>query len=226
MIVIPNWTSNKIICKKSIGDKILIKDNDKYIFDFNKLIPMPQELQVEAGSSGEKGLMYLYIKSKNDLEKIEINKAYKSTNLMSNDIYRDSWFEDIEDNFDKYKNDESFKDSISLGEKYLSNYKKHGYCHWYDWCNANWGTKWNVEDEVDVSYNDKADEYEINFCTAWSIPVGIVKKYSELCNDDEFYWEYQDEDSEDKHILKKINDEIVDTVYSSPKIDNDFLDEI
>lgn len=187
---------------------------------------MPQDLQIEAGSSGEKGLMYLHINSKNDLEKMKINKAYKSLNPFFKDIYRDSCFEDIEDNFDKYANDESFKESISLAEKYLSNYKKYGYCHWYNWCVANWGTKWNVGDEVDVSYNAKTGEYEIDFYTAWSVPVGIVEKYSDLCNDDEFYWEYQDEDSEEKHILKKINDEIVDTVYSSPEIGDNFLDEI
>lgn len=222
----PNWTENRIICKKHIGDKILTKKGSKYSFDFNKLIPMPKELQIEASTSGQKGLIYLFLKSNNDLEKIEINKAYKSINPFFKDIYKDSSFKDIEDNFTNLKNDESFREAIDLGEIYFKNYKNYGHCHWYSWCNANWGTKWNVEDEVDVSYNDKTDEYEINFCTAWSIPVGIVKKYSELCNDDEFYWEYQDEDSEDKHILKKINDEIVDTVYSSQEIDNDFLDEI
>ena len=46
----PNWTSNKITCKKTIGDKILTNTEDGYIFDFNKLIPMPKELNIPAGS--------------------------------------------------------------------------------------------------------------------------------------------------------------------------------
>ena len=65
----PNWTTNKIICKKSIGDKILSKENDDYILDFNKIIPMPDELQIEAGSRGQRGLMYLYSKTDSIEEK-------------------------------------------------------------------------------------------------------------------------------------------------------------
>lgn len=76
----PNWTTNKIICKKSIGDKILSKENDDYILDFNKIIPMPEELQIEAGSRGQRGLMYLYSKTDSIEEKEIINKAYKSLN--------------------------------------------------------------------------------------------------------------------------------------------------
>lgn len=207
----PDWTSNTIKCKKHIGDKILIKDNDDYIFDFNKLIPMPTELDIDPGTAGEEGLMYLYIKSKNDLEKDKINDAYTSVHTSLHDIIWDSKFKEIEDNIDKYENDESFKEFISLGEKYLANYEKYGYCHWYDWCEDNWGTKWNACD-VDVFYDEVKEEYEIFFCTAWSVPEGIVEKYSELCKDDEFYWAYEDDGSEERHVLTKENGEIIDTV--------------
>lgn len=207
----PDWTSNTIRCKKHIGDKILIKNNDDSIFDFNKLIPMPTELDVEASTEGEKGLMYLYIKSKNELEKTEINEAYKSRRTRPNDIYSDSQYKKIEDNIDKFENDKSFKECISLGEKFLANYKKYGYCDWYNWCYANWGTKWNAND-VDVFYDEGKEEYGIFFCTAWSVLEGIVEKYSELCNDDEFYWAYEDDGSEERHILTKENGEIIDTV--------------
>ena len=78
----PNWTTNKIICKKSIGDKILSKENDDYILDFNKIIPMPEELQIEAGSRGQRGLMYLYSKTDSIEEKEIINKAYKSLKIF------------------------------------------------------------------------------------------------------------------------------------------------
>ena len=44
--VMPNWTRNKIICKKSIAEKLLTPVEDTYILDFNKLIPMPSELNL------------------------------------------------------------------------------------------------------------------------------------------------------------------------------------
>lgn len=215
----PNWTENRIICKKHIGDKILTKNGSRYSFDFNTLIPMPKELQVDASSSGEKGLIYLFLKSNNELEKLKISKAYKSINPFYKNIFKDSSYDDIEANFTKYKNDESFKESIILGEKYFENYKKYGYCHWYSWCKANWGTKWNVEEEVKVSYDKEMDEYEICFYTAWCVPVGIVKKYRELCEDEEFYWEYMNEDSDDRHLLKMINGEIIDTICSTENLE-------
>lgn len=215
----PNWTENRIICKKHIGDKILTKNNDKYSFDFNTLIPMPKELQVEASTSGEKGLIYLFTKSNNELEKIEINNAYKSINPYFRDIYNDNFFDKINDNIKEYESNENFKIDLDLGKKYLDNYKKYGYCHWYSWCNRNWGTKWNVEEDVKVAYNKDSNEYEIRFYTAWSVPVGIVKKFKELCTDEEFYWEYKDEDSNERHILKKTNDEIIDTIFQTKDMD-------
>lgn len=47
--VMPNWTHNKIICKKSITGKLLTPVEDTYVLDFNKLIPMPNELDLTCG---------------------------------------------------------------------------------------------------------------------------------------------------------------------------------
>lgn len=51
---IPNWTTNKIICKKELGDKLLTKTDEGYSLDFNKLIPMPKELKIEADLMAKK----------------------------------------------------------------------------------------------------------------------------------------------------------------------------
>lgn len=42
----PNWTHNKIICKKSIAEKLLTSFKDAYVLDFNKLIPMSSKLNL------------------------------------------------------------------------------------------------------------------------------------------------------------------------------------
>ena len=51
-----------------------------------------------------------------------------------------------------------------------TNLIKHGYKDWYDWCVANWGTKWDIEAE------DTSDDNEfinLQFDTAWGPPDGV-----------------------------------------------------
>ena len=37
--VMPNWTHNKIICKKSIAEKLLTPVEDTYVLDFKTIKP-------------------------------------------------------------------------------------------------------------------------------------------------------------------------------------------
>lgn len=235
----PNWTYNRIKCKKEIGDKLLTIKNDIYSLDFNKLIPMPEDLKLDAGSIESDSISCYYL-SLNDGEKYKLMKLLKSKEIFFHHDYWNKYKKDIkyyESNPDKLKNNKDnfnglidfddkklFNSLAELGKQYIENIKKYGYPQWYDWCVENWGTKWNVEDDVDVSYNKNTDEYDITFDTAWSVPSGIVEKYSEFCNDEEFYWEYEDEDYDGTHILRKINGEIIDTILPDNVKENDYLD--
>lgn len=235
----PNWTYNRIKCKKEIGDKLLTIKNDIYSLDFNKLIPMPEDLKLDAGSIESDSISCYYL-SLNDDEKYKLMKLLKSKEIFFHHDYWSKYKKDIkyyESNPDKLKNNKDnfnglidfddkkhFNSLAELGKQYIENIKKYGYPQWYDWCVENWGTKWNVEDDVDVSYNKNTDEYDITFDTAWSVPSGIVEKYSEFCNDEEFYWEYEDEDYDGTHILRKINGEIIDTILPDNVKENDYLD--
>lgn len=235
----PNWTYNRIKCKKEIGDKLLTIKDDIYSLDFNKLIPMPEDLKLDAGSIESDSISCYYL-SLNDDEKYKLMKLLKSKEIFFHHDYWNKYKKDIkyyESNPDKLKNNKDnfnglidfddkkhFNSLTELGKQYIENIKKYGYPQWYDWCVENWGTKWNVEDDVDVSYNKNTDEYDITFDTAWSVPSGIVEKYSEFCNDEEFYWEYEDEDYDGTHILRKINGEIIDTILPDNVKENDYLD--
>lgn len=235
----PNWTYNRIKCKKEIGDKLLTIKNDIYSLDFNKLIPMPEDLKLDAGSIESDSISCYYL-SLNDDEKYKLMKLLKSKEIFFHHDCWNKYKKDIkyyESNPDKLKNNKDnfnglidfddkkhFNSLAELGKQYIENIKKYGYPQWYDWCVENWGTKWNVEDDVDVSYNKNTDEYDITFDTAWSVPSGIVEKYSEFCNDEEFYWEYEDEDYDGTHILRKINGEIIDTILPDNVKENDHLD--
>lgn len=46
----------------------------------------------------------------------------------------------------------------------------------YDWCFSNWGTKWNIGDEVE--FEDHGDELYFNFLSAWSPPCEIILEMS------------------------------------------------
>ena len=206
---IPNWTTNRIICKKELGDKLLTKTENGYSFDFNKLIPMPNDLKIESGSSGEKGLIFLYLTSLKLKEKNKIQNAYKSISPFNINICHDPFFKDINKNLTKYKSDINFKESIDLGKKYLNNYNKYGYCNWYEWSIDNWGTKWNVEDSCNVIYDKDKKEYTITFDTAWNCPIGILKEYSKMCNDGELDWMFYDEDYDGHTYITKENNKLV-----------------
>ena len=236
----PNWTYNRIKCKKSIGDKILTITENGYSFDFNKLIPMPDDLKLDAGSIEGDSIACYYL-SLNDDEKNKLMKLLKSKEASYCHNYWNKYKDDIKklennpkrlnkkiNNFNglfDFDKEKQFTSINELGKQYVENIKKYNFPQWYDWCVKNWGTKWNVEEDVDIVYDKNIDEYDISFQTAWSVPTGIVKWYSELCEDDEeFYWEYEDEDYDGTHILRKINGEIIDTIVPECVNDNDYID--
>lgn len=236
----PNWTYNRIKCKKSIGDKILTITENGYSFDFNKLIPMPDDLKLDAGSIEGDSIACYYL-SLNDDEKNKLMKLLKSKEASYCHNYWSKYKDDIKklennpkrlnekiNNFNglfDFDKEKQFTSINELGKQYVENIKKYNFPQWYDWCVKNWGTKWNVEEDVDIVYDKNIDEYDISFQTAWSVPKGIVKRYSELCEDDEeFYWEYEDEDYDGTHILRKINGEIIDTIVPECVNDNDYID--
>jgi len=57
--------------------------------------------------------------------------------------------------------------------------EKYGYSGWYDWCIANWGTKWDAR--IDDSFLED-DVLTIYFDTAWSPPIPIYQELFEKHN--------------------------------------------
>jgi len=47
-----------------------------------------------------------------------------------------------------------------------------GHSNWYDYCVAEWSTKW---DAINISYEQDGDSIIVYFDTAWSPPDGIFK---------------------------------------------------
>lgn len=75
-----------------------------------------------------------------------------------------------------------------LFDKCCEAYEKTGFCYWYDWNIANWGTKWN-------SYSHKKLAWNIfKFETAWSGVPKLIEIVSEMFPGVRFIYKYADED--------------------------------
>jgi hypothetical protein len=65
-----------------------------------------------------------------------------------------------------------------LEEQGELNRKTHGYTNWYDFCVAEWGTKWDIGGG-DASVDDIEGGLMLGFDSAWSPPIGAYEKLME-----------------------------------------------
>ena len=180
----PNWVQNNITFS---GDDAEIKKTleeikaDKIGFgsiDFNKIIPMPESLNIESGSRTNKG---------KDMVKTYLEKM--SENLKRQEDTYEEIFEDLRKHGEDITDAEE-KEIWNLGVTAVDNLMKYDVPTWYEWCCNNWGTKWNACSCSEVNENSKS----ISFQTAWSTPFPVMKKLSEMFPNIEVQTEYADED--------------------------------
>ena len=156
------------------------KENEELSFDFNKIVPMPKELNIEESSDTDMGLV-LYTNDSQYCDILSMEEIQKRFNLRS-------------------KTEQ--KRILSLGEKAFNNIQKYGVKSWYNFAIQKWGTKWNAYDCCldDVSVDNfkedllNLDNITFNFQTAWSAPAQIFDELSKKYPDVTFYIEYADED--------------------------------
>lgn len=150
--------------------------------DFNKIIPMPESLNIESGSRTDRGLkaysdfIDVYVFSRN---------AEEALNALQN-IPRES-----ENAFLRKRSDVK-ADEWELGKTAWNNVQNYGASTWYEWCTNNWGTKWNA-----YGYDEGTDysaSGNLHFQTAWSAPHPVIKKLAQMYPDIIFEHEWADED--------------------------------
>lgn len=195
----PNWVKTIVKTNSEVLKDVMSKYSDEGSFSFDKVIPMPKDLEIDSGSSGELGMMYLFLESKDDIFKMKINKVFHSLNSFHSDIYRDRRFEEIENKFEKYKKDSNFSKSIELAKKYISNYDKYGHATWYQWCNDKWGTKWDLR-----SFQN--NENTMIFCTAWGFAGNVILELSKKYPDAIFKCKFADEGIAENSGIVSIQD--------------------
>ena len=174
----PNWVRNRLFFddphSKEIADEYIVRDaNGNYNFSLNKIIPMPEELDIEYGSRSDDGLKLYFTKIEKELQKEEVERKLKlvEPNIIYND--RSEIFlsdEKVSELKEKYGDD--FEKIEELGKKQIDNVEKYGYLNWYKFCVDKWGCKW---DGSNTTYDGKV----ITFDTPWSPPIPAIKALAE-----------------------------------------------
>lgn len=184
-----NWVINRLTF---IGDDVtsVIKQhltkaqNGDLCFDFNTVIPMPKDLDIETGSRSMDGIK-LYLGTLNPLvpnlgneeEKMDIrdfaqlvldNFGEQAADHLNRYIIRPSEVADLKE---KYK--DQFDDVVELGKKQMENVQKYGAPNWYEWSLQNWGCKWNSS-ETSVADNS------VYFSTPWAPSIQLVNRLAKM----------------------------------------------
>jgi hypothetical protein len=158
----PNWMYNEVSIS---GDKDTIEEVKNFlkgtdrVFDFDKIAPMPPELEITAGSDEGKALL-----------------AYcEESNLpVPKEAYKQLYIPQDKCEIERYLS-ESWHEHEAYGRKIYENLIQFGYADWYHWRIAHWGTKWNA---IDAVLNESPEELSYAFNTAWSFPFQVIRELS------------------------------------------------
>lgn len=168
----PNHVMNKVTITGPKADRDALKalmqsvddDGKPYCFDFNKVVPMPPELQIEDGSNtstGEALVLHLKHNNSDELEAMLNWPWVKQKGIRT-----------VDELVEHFRSDkDEWAKCITLGEAAIANKAKHGCRTWYDWSIKHWGTKWNAYGDPDVEEGD--NELVYTFQTAWGSPEAI-----------------------------------------------------
>lgn len=185
----PNWVRNRVVALNPQELKKHLIDESGEV-DFNKVIPMPKDLEITSGSYSYEVQNGIYFSeyTKQEMEKqVKVDKLL-SAHYDSNKTQQEFLDECLEDNkilaeIRKIKSlklrGENKTSASNVAEAYDTfikgyfNVQRYGSKDWYDWRIKNWGTKWNASDS---SFDEATGTVE--FDTAWSMPENIFRALS------------------------------------------------
>lgn len=202
----PNWIKNRIITgSRDLTDKLIKKygtfeasgETESVQFDFNKVIPMPKDLQIEFSSRSDNALILYLTKVSpyvdyygNDKDKFSFDEFNDIKNNISKHMmfsHNLTFSEDaLPQMLDKYNNEE--KCMLELGKTQVNNIIKYNALNWYEWSINNWGTKWN-SDSLEVDENKQS----LTFETAWDPAIPVFLEITKQNPTKRFAFLYADE---------------------------------
>ena len=151
--------------------------------DFNKIIPMPESLNIESGSKTDKGykMVLKMLEQLMPIQAVLNNPDSNKAAVEKAEIQKAA----LQQKYESMSDEE--KETFALGKQYYDNIQKYGAGDWYHWSIANWDTKWNA-------YNFSGDETGVIFQTAWSASHNIIRTISEKYPEVRISHRWADED--------------------------------
>ena len=152
-------------------------------FDFNSVIPMPPELDIEDSSAVTTGYDALYGDWTEPAKYWTWKEAAASLGLAFPLQSRDELLACIRslDCADMY---------LAPAQQFKENVEKHGHGSWYGWCKQHWGTKWNAEDST---ISSRPDSIVVRFTTANAFPKKVIVALSKKWPNMAVHVQYADE---------------------------------
>lgn len=206
----PNYVTNKVSLQGNHDD--LVKAINSFsseeqwgLIDFNKVIPMPESLNMEAGSRTDTGYTAY----------CDFIEVYTLSGILKQDLLNIP--EEREKAFLEFRSDIK-QDEWELGKAAFQNKQRYGAKTWYEWCIENWGTKWNAVDAASSGFS--GNEYAICFLSAWSAPIPVIQRISEINPDIEVTIRWADEDIGSncgKYVFR--GGEITEEYYPESKVE-------
>lgn len=164
-------TALPVFTEKEGWDKRMVMS-----LDFDKIIPMPESLDVVSGT----------------MEAVAVEAAIRKAASVAGHRFSGPKFAlsmtDAEYRSQLSRCSETEDELCKLGLQYIQNMILHGAPTWYDWCIEHWGTKWNAYE------NEQIDKDTIAFETAWSAPEPVIAQLAKMYPDVEIEHWWADED--------------------------------
>lgn len=173
----PNWVLNKVYFygeEERLNELKKFVEGEENAFDFDKILHMPESLNIDAGSTQDTAVKCAKLRRKH-------GDGWKDTKDAAETL-GDVWTDKTKTHYAEL---EEYADK---GEIYLKNKELYGAETWYEWHWEHWGTKWNSVDACWTGNNF------VTFDTAWNMPEGIYRALAKLFPDVGFSVCFADED--------------------------------
>lgn len=183
----PNHVTNELTAPKHVIDALKSDDSE---LDFNTIVPMPEIMKTEPHTGitqwaqiamGIINLKTLQQSTPDPLAAFQSGDyGAAAKRLQQGNAIRAM----TEGPFPIDWSENDFEMLVSC----MRALKEYGHASWYEWSNANWGTKWNAYEVTRVS------DTVIKFQTAWSMPANWFEKLIERFPHETISIRWADED--------------------------------
>jgi hypothetical protein len=135
-----------------------LEKDEPSILDANKFIPMPESLNIEAGSQD---MLYdIWFGTMPNCEWLPKDREAAKEQMRKD-----------------YREKNPPQDADKIAEQYKFNVDNYGCKTWYDWAVRMWGSKWNF---CNPSVSESETDLIYTFDTAWSPMIPVIRKMGEM----------------------------------------------